>query len=469
MALFTPAWKGKDEKKALAQVQKFYENKQMKELFQVAKEAPAEHVRIAAANWLIRCVSDCRNWCSKYRNDPQYRSSVKKSETDARQGEEFLRLLLEQGDETVRAEAIIELSNHYMLRDYIIPAVNRLNRQDSMDKILLRGNFSVQKAVIDQIDDPETIVRLAQKGGSGKVRMLALERINDENVLMKIAAEDWSEEIGAAALNRLTLESSFAYVALNRDRSQKGKDAVGLDALDRLTSPEKIADVAAHAKNSTTRWEAVERLNDQKALRRVAVEAKDWVIRGNALAKIHNQEDLLYVIRQSPDGSTQRDAYEKMKKKGFLDEQTIAALRDEIHAPGIQEDLEMICMERSLRKRIKGKKNKEKESILRLLDHDFSSPAEVLPELEKHPDRDAIEALTLYLYHICGTDGLRGFEATRIVCGIMQRWYMDPTFDKNLLAEMRLSRYNQMKPHISDYSVNCEHSDIQLPPIIFPD
>lgn len=521
MALFTPAWKGNDEKKALAQVQKFYENKQMKELFQVAKEAPAEHVRIAAANWLIRCVSDCRNWCSKYRNDPQYRSSVKKSETDARQGEEFLRLLLEQGDEAVRAEAIIELSNHYMLGDYIIPAVNRLNRQDSMDKILLRGNFSVQKAVIDQIDDPETIDHLFKNHPSEAVRMLAAEKRGDENSIVKIAVESHDSILAAEAFHRLSQESSFAYIALNSKNFQMRNDA-----LERLTSPDTIADVTAHAKDQHTRKKALERLNDQhsllraalrseyydtacdtmdrledqellerivyeaeqehirhaavgklkdpKILRKLALDLKDVYGRKEAAAGIDNDEDLFYVIQQSPHEDTRRDAYEQMKEKGFLDKKTIAALQKEIHDPVILEDLEMMRMEQNLRRRIRD--TETEELISRLLDMKFS-PLQLkgngalrykvrqdIRNLGKHLNRNTVEALTLFLYRC------RDYDVAKEIFDIMQRCYKDPALDNRLFAKMRLSRFDQF-PHIDHLSGcginNTVHTDKMEPPVIF--
>lgn len=631
MGLFTPAWKDSDEKKALAQVQKFYENAQMGKLFQVAREAPAERVRMAAAGWLIRRVSDCRSWCDKYQNDPQYRSSVKKSEADARQGEHYLQLLTEQRDKAVRTQAIIALAGSDENRAFAIAALNDPNNPVSVNEILRYGHFDLKVAMLEKINDPKTIVQLATTHSDKVVRGLAAKKVSDESVLAKIAAEDSDSKIAEEAFQRLTLQSSFAYVARSIARNQMAEDAIH-----RLTDPDTIADAAAHAKQAYAReaalkrledqdlllrvatgsehpetaLAAVERLKDQELLGRVAFEASladvrekainklaeqkilskialesesaearkaaavkvtdentleqvarkdesaevrlaamariDHVdtleqiaqkdenaeVRMTAMARIDNlavleqiarndasgdvrtaavcrlpvegpesrlkcilsiavndpafdtrqaavelletRKDLMSVIRQTSYGDTQRDAYLRIKEKGLLDSKTITVLQDKLHDPAAREDLEMVCMEKSLRQRVKGR---AKERVLRLLDVETYSDGSYSPydaeraieELGEHPDRDAVEALTLFLYRWRDHIDARN-KRTDMIYKIMRRCYMDPSFDKELLSKMRLKRFDRPEYHRDAYDTQClsRHFDwIEASPVIF--
>lgn len=487
MGLFTPDWKGSNEKKALAQVEKFYYKMEVEELFQVAKEAPSKYVRKAAIDKLVLF--------SKESGHPKKRSKYEKYHESMLQADKFLRLLAKQDDEEIRTKVIKELLDIFKHRDYAVTtALDYLNTPDSINKALLHSHYLITVALLEKLSDTEAIAHqeaiahLATTHPSKTVKIPAVKKLNDENILTKIAAEDKDIAVADAALKRLSLESSLVYVALNRNhRLNNGKNPVATAAADRLSSQENLADVAIHVESWDTSNKALERLNDQdmllrvalesknscsaaverledqEALRRVAIESTERSVQEKAVARIHNKEDLLYVIRQSPHKDIQRAAYKQMKGKGLLDKKTIAAFRNEIHDPVILEDLDMVCMERNLRKRIKGKKAEER--VLRLLDirmYYDSDANYAIKELGKHLDRDTIEALTLFLYRCKKT------EPTKLIFDIMQRYYMDPTRDNELLAKMRLSRFNQMKPHMDDYSVNCEHSDIQLPPIIFP-
>lgn len=432
MGLFTPAWKGSNYVKATAQVRKFSEAMRLKKLFQVAKEAPNAAVRREATYAIRYQVTRCRNIIYDGRLDKSI--TVSEAETYARQGEDFLRIIAERNDEAVSLYAIAALAKYPQHKDYAFNTLNNLNNLnnwDTVDTVLGGCDHDLRIAILDRINNPETLLRLAKKNSSYEVRMLAAEKISDENILAKIASEDRDGEVRAAVFKRL--------------------------------SQEKIADVAIHAKDEITRGNAVEHLNDQNMLLRVVLESGDYDLRKAAIGKLKDPKILITIALET---EYYKDAYEQMKKKGLLDKQTTAALR--------QDASEMEDMERRLRQRVKG--TEAEARVLRLLDvptwQDGSYRAykakRAIEELGEQLDRDTVEALTLFLYRWRDYSDIEN-KVTDKIFRIMQRCYMDPIFDNELLAKMRLKRFNRPRYHSDRYDSNCgsKHLDWSDPPVTF--
>lgn len=165
MGLFTPAWKGSDKNKALAQVEKkFYQKKQMKTLFRIAQKAPLAAVRRKATAAIRYQVTRCRD--SESFINGMY----------ARLGEGFLRSLAERDDEAVNLQAIAALAQYPQHRDHAFNALahlKNLNSRDAVDAILaLCGDGAFRTAILDKISDPKTIHHPPRKNEDlGMLRM----------------------------------------------------------------------------------------------------------------------------------------------------------------------------------------------------------------------------------------------------------------------------------------------------------
>lgn len=167
MGLFAPAWKGSDEEKALAQVEKkFYNKIQMKKLFQIAQEAPIAAVRRKATDAIMYQVSRLRE------------EETWGSQLYARLGESFLRLLAERNDEAVSLHAIAALAKYPQHRDYAINALNNLNNFNSRDTVdVVSGLYNdpdLRTAILDKTNNPETIIHPAQE--NEELEMLRMEQ-----------------------------------------------------------------------------------------------------------------------------------------------------------------------------------------------------------------------------------------------------------------------------------------------------
>ena len=212
MGLFTPSWKGKDEKKALAYIE---ECKNQKKLAQIAREN-----------------SKGKAWWSR-------RYAALKKLTDQ---EELYKIVMEGCFIDLGTDIIFSrLTDQKLLVDVAWESKNRIYRVTA----------------VERLTDRKVLEELAQKSDIPDVRIMAIKKLENQDILSIVALGDAVKDVRTAAVARLTAQDTLATVALT-DEDYKIRDA----AASKLTDQEVLLKIASSDKNAVVRETARERITD---------------------------------------------------------------------------------------------------------------------------------------------------------------------------------------------------------------
>jgi hypothetical protein len=146
---------------------------------------------------------------------------------------------------------------------------------------------AVRLAAVADLDDAAHLMAIAREDTDAAVRRAAVRRLADAGFLASVAREDPDErvrEAAAAGLLELALE---------------GETDESAAAVEGLTDPRHLAQVARQARHAGARLRALERLTDPRALGSVARHAGDPDIARRALAALDDESEIIDVAINS--------------------------------------------------------------------------------------------------------------------------------------------------------------------------
>jgi hypothetical protein len=236
--LFRPAWDSEDERKAIKAVNKL---KNEVKLARVAKEAQNRLVREAAVKKITnqKLLADVAVNSKQLWTEPVGMAAVEQI-TD-----QNLLAYVAKNDGWVHEEAIKKITDLNILADIA------KNAESS----------SARNAAIKKLTDQKVLVDVAENDKDVYVRMLAAKNLTDQTLAQKVYAD-----IAKSSTTKKQTDPFVAQLAsLMRDyykKNDKYSDVrdVRIVAVERLTEPSILADVAKNAEDSNVRKVASERL-----------------------------------------------------------------------------------------------------------------------------------------------------------------------------------------------------------------
>lgn len=249
MGLFSPAWQGKNEEKALRAVSKIGDKSKLKE---IVGRAPLETVRYAA---------------------------IKK---------------------------IFSLSNSYIEVETLFN--NAINAQAVLQYVALNDQDRMfRQYAVRKLADESVVALIARNDENEYVRSTAVEKLTEQNVLSDIARSDPQWNVRREATKRLSNQSLLSLVATS-DRHE----LVRKEAVERLDDQSTLADISLHDANWEVRRSAIERVTDQAAIGTYLVTEKGraesyrWFNSCDSEGLLNRIDDpgvLAYVAKKSPDNA----------------------------------------------------------------------------------------------------------------------------------------------------------------------
>jgi hypothetical protein len=208
MGLFTPAWKSKNEERALRAVRKMTSQKK---LAKVVKNS--EHLRVPVV-------------AVKKLTNQTLLADIAKSAKDW----------------YVRKAATEKLTDQTLLAD--------IAKNDS--------HADVRNAAVEKLTDQSLLADVAKKDSNEYVRKAAVEKLTDQTVLADIAENEWSSNVRNSAVEKLTDQTLLADIAKNASVS----DVLRKAAVEKLTDQTMLADIAKNNSVSNIRKTAIKKLDD---------------------------------------------------------------------------------------------------------------------------------------------------------------------------------------------------------------
>ena len=267
MGLFTPAWKGDDEKKAMAYIEKC-ENE--KKLAQIVRENPG--------------------WGGKRRD-----AALKKL-TDQK---ELHKIVMESGYLGWKSEDFFFL---------------HLTDQGLLADIAWRAkDYHYRDEATRRLTDQKVLEELAQKSDRTSVRVIAVSKLENQEVIQWIAEKDRDIGVHRAALNRIKDAEIWQKLALNGPDPQSR-----IMAVNNLIDQAKLADIARLDSDAGVRKAAALRLSNQKVLAELAVVDKDRDVRSAVVSQLTEQDTLATVALTEQDNGIRHAAVSKLTDQEIL-------------------------------------------------------------------------------------------------------------------------------------------------------
>jgi hypothetical protein len=179
MGLFSPAWKSKNEEKALKAIEKMTDQRKLE---RAARDAYCRRARQAAIEKLT---------------DQTVLADIAKNDKDW----------------YVRETAVKELTDQAVLTDISINDIYDV-RRTAIAK-LTGKECDMSEAVVEKLTDQAWIADVAKNDKVYYVRLAAITKLTDQNALADIAKYDKDEGLRQAATAKLTDQNVLAYIAKN--------------------------------------------------------------------------------------------------------------------------------------------------------------------------------------------------------------------------------------------------------------
>ena len=380
MGLFTPKWKSKDEKKALAYIEKCTDQTLLARianapLSSARKEAaiqrltdqPALH-KIAATAYII---GDARLAAEKLM-DPALLANLA---LNARHMEIRRDAVLRLDDqETLQRAALLDTATQVRRC-----AVQRLERQEILQQIALAdADEAVRKAAMERITDPELWQATALASPDIETRLAGVRQLDDQALLTEYAGRDSSVLVRREARTRLADKGMQIELALS-DREDRDARIWALQHLPR--NDPRLQEYALNDRDYNVKMAAVKRMTAGAMLLETARQSSNEAVAVEAIQRLKQKTDLLSLAKE---GRFAKKVLSRLQTLGQLDEQTLIALA--ALPDGAAAALELD--KHRFRTRMTGKGNK---AVLAAYD------ARDVQQLEKQSDLAAVEAAILLL------------------------------------------------------------------------
>ncbi len=320
MGLFGPAWKSKNESKAIAAVKTITDDKELLNvvlncptgawktaldqirdpavILQAALQSPAPNIRLAAAgritdpasveilanrekdfstrNALFGRLNECRVLAVRSMSD---RTAIKQiALTD-----QSVNVPIEAVNKLTATADIIDVAAHARSDSVRKAAIDKLSGdQNSLYEVVINAD-KVSFYALDRITDPKYLELIALNSPHSGMRLDAVKRIKDQTTLIKIALEDDNFKVRCAAVDLIEDQSTLTKVALKDD---------------------ELSETVSHA---------VARIEDSKVVEQALLKHPYLVYEKIVLEKIRDQKvlyDLVMNERSAP--SEKRKAIESI-------------------------------------------------------------------------------------------------------------------------------------------------------------
>jgi len=312
MGLFTPVWNRKDEKKALAYIEKSDKQSVLEE---IALSCDYETRRIAAVNKLsdqqalfrvaVKNRTPCEEAAARL-TDPRLLSGAARKAASAKARLIAVGKLTDQAvlDEVVRLDADVEVRE---------AAWQRLEDKASRVSLGLTDKSpSLRELAVAELDDPMRLAEVAKTDTSEWVRKAAVEKLTDPATLEWVAQHDVSDYASVAAVERLTDQAALGRVAKNGH--MRAREA----ALKRITDPAIRTDVMLVSWKTADRIEAVRSLSPfDPRLLQAAQDKHSGEVREAAVYQMQDVDMLVELVKTAWNPNP---AYNKLRNMGKLDE-----------------------------------------------------------------------------------------------------------------------------------------------------
>jgi hypothetical protein len=164
-------------------------------------------------------------------------------------------------------------------------------------------------------DDTWTLEKVVLGDGDARVRKLALGKLRDAAVLRRVADTASDQELRDEALQKAdALLATQACASLDDEGLLTARDA-----LERISTPAALIQVARKAQQKSVRDSALARIDDDKTLAEVAREGNDLQVRLAALARIGDLPTLVHVARESDDKQVGLTALQRIQGDGAVE------------------------------------------------------------------------------------------------------------------------------------------------------
>lgn len=385
MGLFTPAWKSKDEKKALAFIEKCDRQGVLEEIA-LSCEYPSR--RIAAVNRLsdqqalfrvaVEKQTPCEEAAARL-TDPRLLSTVARKAASAKARLIAVRKLADQAvlDEAVRLDADAEVRE---------AAWRRLEDKASRVSLGLADKSpSLRELAVAELDDPTRLAEVAKNDMSEWVRKAAVEKLTDPAVLEWIAQHDVSDYASVAAVERLADQAALGRVAKNGHL--RAREA----ALKRITDPAIRTDVMLSSWKAEERIRAIRSLSPfDPRLLQAAQDKHSEEVREVAVYQMQDVDMLVELVKVASDPNP---AYKKLRDMGKLDEALLQKIMETESADvrsRAELELDKLAFYARLQEREAG----------RIILSEYER--QDLKALSKNPSRESVEAILLLLREFGG-------------------------------------------------------------------
>ncbi len=229
MGLFTPAWKGKNEKKALAFVEKCGDQTM---LGTIAVYAELEGVRLAA----VEKLKDQGALSEIVKNERENIQIRRAAITNIMNKDNFAKLAFTLPDEDLQLKAAASTNNQIKLKELAIKA----------------ESLNIQKAAVEQIENQQILADVVMNSENETIRNLALSWIKDPGTHFNLIMLKGTPEERKKAVEELPVnDNRLIDIASGKNIPATSKDIIIETALQRITSREKLLEVVAKGQNAS--------------------------------------------------------------------------------------------------------------------------------------------------------------------------------------------------------------------------
>lgn len=212
-----------------------------------------------------------------------------------------------------RCSAIKKISNKALLLEIAKSDPSLYARRLAAENF--RNYINPSKYIVDTKQ-----LRLAEKAKSSNMSnnsfhgSIEVSKITDQLLLEDIALNAWESEAREFAVKKLKNQALLAKIAKNTS----GNPFVRKKAVQALTDPEFLFEIAKNCLHAFIREEAAEKINDQAVLSEIVKNDPYFEVRATATNNISDPELLALVANNDPSPEVRLVAVEKIKDKKIL-------------------------------------------------------------------------------------------------------------------------------------------------------
>ena len=316
MGIFTPAWQGKNEEKALRAVSKIADRAKLEE---IANSAPLDVARYLA----IKKVSVM----------PNAFGVAEKLFNNSINTQPFLQVVaLTDNDRMFRQYAVAKLTNQALIAQIAKNDANEFVRHVAVERLTDQGVLSdiakndqeyyVRLGAVKKLTDQTLLAFIAKNDRHENVRSEAVKKVNAQSILADVALNDkhWGTRMNAIV--KVTNQSVIGNYLVS-EPARKGsygwfhQHCKPLELLGKIDTQSIIAYVAENTADAYVGEKAVEKITDESVFIAIAKNS-ECAARVHAAGRITDGNALAELAMKTDDSSVRQEAIGKLSDPAFL-------------------------------------------------------------------------------------------------------------------------------------------------------